>query len=79
MRFLAPLLLAALCASAADKITGGNGIIYVGGRPNKIYILDEATEKVTGSIDLKTGTPSGLELSEDRKRFYVHNIAFEDI
>ena len=79
MRSLALLLLAALCLSAADKITGGNGTIYVGGRPNKIYILDEATEKVTGAIDLKTGTPEGMSLSEDRKRFYIQNIAYEDI
>ena len=79
MRFLALLLFAALSAAAADKITGGNGTIYVGGRPNKIFIFDESSEKVTGAIDLKTGTPSGLDLSEDRKRFYVHNIAFEDI
>jgi hypothetical protein len=76
------LLLALLltwCAAAADKMTGGNGTIYVGGRPNKIFILDEATEKVTGEIECKTGTPTGLDLSEDRKRFYVHNIAYEDI
>jgi len=66
-------------ASAADKITGGNGTIYVGGRPNRILILDEATEKVTGEIELKTGTPYGLDLSEDRKRFYLHNILYEDI
>jgi hypothetical protein len=79
MRSLALLLLAGLSALAADKITGGDGAIYVGGRPGKIYILDEATEKVAGEIALKTGTPSGLELSEDRKRFYVHNIAYEDL
>ena len=33
----------------------------------------------TGAIECKTGTPTGLELSEDRKRFYVHSIAYEDI
>jgi hypothetical protein len=64
---------------AADKLTGGNGTLYLGGRPNKIFLLDEATEKITGTIDLKTGTPSGIVLSQDRKRFYVNTMAFEDI
>jgi len=79
MKALAFFFLAVFPALAADKITGGNGTIYVGGRPNKIFILDEATEKVTGAIECKTGTPESLTLSEDRKRFYFQNIAFEDI
>src|SRR5438445_1853579 len=73
------LLLAILPALAADKISGGNGTLYLGGRPNKIFILDEATEKVVGEIECKTGTPTDLELSEDRQRFYLRNIAFEDL
>jgi len=55
------------------------GTVYLGGRPNKIFILDEATEKVVGEIACKTGTPTGLILSQDRKHFYVENIAFEDL
>jgi hypothetical protein len=73
------LLLVSALLPAADKITGGNGTLYVGGRPNKILILDEATEKVTGEIELKTGAPGGMSLSQDRKRFYVRNIALEDM
>jgi hypothetical protein len=64
---------------AADKVTGGNGTLVLGGRPNKIYFVDEATEKVTGEIVTKTGAPVDLELSQDRKRFYFLNIAFEDV
>jgi len=79
MKTLALVALAALSAAAAEKLTGGNGTIYVGGRPNKIFILDEATEKVTGTIECKTGTPTGLDLSEDRKRFYLHSIDFENV
>ncbi len=63
---------------AADKVTGGNGTMYLGGRPGRLFIIDEATEKVTGEIQLKTGAPIDLTLSEDRKRFYLVNIAFED-
>lgn len=68
-----------LPAFPADKISGGNGTLYLGARPNKILVLDEATEKVTGEIECKTGAPIDLTLSEDRKRFYLLNIAFEDI
>jgi hypothetical protein len=74
------LALPALLSSfATETLSGGNGTLYVGGRPNRILILDEATEKVTGEIACKTGTPIDLTLSDDRKRFYLLNIAFEDI
>jgi len=39
------------------RVSGGNGTFYIGGYPNLIWILDEATEKVTGTIQLKTGIP----------------------
>jgi hypothetical protein len=71
------ICLAAVCF-AADKVTGGTGTLYLGGRPGRIFIIDEATEKVTGEIPTKTGAPIDLTLSEDRKRFYLVNIAFED-
>ncbi len=73
------VLLAWTGARAAEKITGGNGLLYVGGRPNRITIIDEATEKVVGEIACKTGTPIDLTLSQDRKRFYLANIAYEDV
>ncbi|MBZ5728785.1 MAG: hypothetical protein LAP87_27870 [Acidobacteriia bacterium] len=73
------LLVLAAPVWAADKLTGGNGTLYLGGRPNKIFIIDEATEKVTGEILCKTGTPVNLSLSQDHKRFYLMNIAFEDL
>jgi len=79
MRLLSALLLLAATTSAADKITGGNGTLYLGGRPNKIFIIDEATEKVTGEILCKTGAPSDLELSEDKKRFYLRDMTFENL
>lgn len=75
----AAVILLCLTVFPADKLTGGDGLLYVGGRPNKISIIDEATEKVVGEITCKTGTPVDLDLSQDRKRFYLENIAFEDI
>jgi len=57
---------------------GGNGTLYIGGYPNLIWILDEATEKVTGSIQLKR-IPRRLTLSRDRTRFYVIDAASEHV
>jgi hypothetical protein len=64
---------------AEDKLIGGNGTLYLGGRPGHIAVIDEATEKVIGQIQMKTGTPSEIELSQDKKRFYCEDMAFENI
>jgi hypothetical protein len=80
--WISALCVAACFASvgfAADPISAGNGTLIVGGRPNKIFLIDEATEKVKGEILCKTGTPINLTLSLDRKRFYLLNVAYEDV
>src|SRR6266404_6298462 len=74
---LAPL--GARLASPAETLTGGNATMYLGARPNRILIIDEATEKVTGFISTKTGYPEGLDLSKDKKRFYVYSSTLQDI
>ncbi len=63
----------------AAELTGGNGKLYIGGRPGEILIIDEATEKVTGEIKTKAGIPNGLSLSDDHKRFYFVNTMYEDV
>jgi hypothetical protein len=57
--------------AAPPKPTGGNGTLYIGGYPNLIWIIDEATEKTIGTIQMKNGIPRRLGLSRDRTRFYV--------
>ena len=69
----------ALGAAPPAKLTGGNGTLYIGGWPNKILVIDEATEKVTGAIDVTTGSPRGMFLSKDRKRFYLVNSLIEQV
>ena len=70
--------------AAPAKLTGGNGTLYIGGWPNKIFIIDEATEKITGTIDVTTagppkgGPPRSMVLSKDKKRFYLTN-SLEDV
>jgi hypothetical protein len=72
-------LFAASSLFGADSLNGGNGKLYLGGRPDRIFVIEEATEKVVDEIHCKTGTPAELALSEDRKRFYLVNVNFEDV
>jgi DNA-binding beta-propeller fold protein YncE len=76
------LTTAALCLGAAPpppKLSGGNGTLYIGGWPNKVFVIDEATEKMTGAIDTATGTPTRMTLSKDRKRFYMVNALADQV
>ncbi|HLK20141.1 MAG TPA: hypothetical protein VKT81_14385 [Bryobacteraceae bacterium] len=77
----ASLLAAALAAALGgeEKITGGNGLLYIGGRPSHITIIDEAIEKPIGEIKMRTGTPADIEISQDKKRFYCVDMSFENI
>jgi len=76
----AAALIAALPAGAADKLGGGgDATIYYSGRPNKIFIMDEATLKPAGAIELKNGLAIGLTLSQDKKRFYCRMWDMEHV
>jgi hypothetical protein len=66
-------------AAAPPKLAAGNGTLYIGGWPNKIFIVDEASEKVTGAIDVATGDPTRMVMSRDRKRFYLINAPGEAV
>ena len=59
------------------RLSGGNGTLYIGGYPNLIWIIDEATEKTTGTIQVKSGIPRRLGLSRDLKRFYITDATSE--
>jgi len=66
-------------APPPPKLTGGNGTLYIGGYPNKVFIIDEATQKVSGAMEMTTGLPRGGVLSNDGKRFYFANINNEQV
>jgi len=66
-------------APAPPKLIGGNGTLYIGGWPNKVFVIDEATEKVTGSIDTMTGAPTRMTMSKDRKKFYMVNALADQV
>src|SRR5206468_12628814 len=66
---------------AADKprVVAGNGTLIVGTYPDKFWIIDEATEKIVGSIPFKSGIPRRTTISRDRKRFYTIEAGMEKI
>jgi len=75
------IVLSGLAARAQERPTpnGGNGTLYIGGYPNLIWILDEATEKIAGTIPVQVGIPRRLTMSEDLKRLYVLSAESEDL
>ncbi len=66
---------------AADKpkVVAGNGTLIVGTYPDKFWIIDEATEKIVGSISFKSGIPRRTTISRDRKRFYTIEAGMEKV
>ena len=56
------------------QVMPGHGNLYIGGYPNSIWVIDEATSKVTETIPLKIGLPRRLVMSRDASRFYIADI-----
>lgn len=50
------------------------GTLYLGTWPHTIQVIDEAKQQVVDKIDLSTGIPGGIQLSEDRKTMYVNTL-----
>ena len=61
------------------RVSAGNGTLIIGSYPKQFWIIDEASEKVVGTIPLKTGIPRRTTISRDRKRFYTIEAGMEKI
>ena len=61
------------------QVVAGNGTLIIGTYPDKFWIIDEATEKVVGTIPFKSGIPRRTTLSRDRKRFYTIEAGMEKV
>src|SRR2546422_9327806 len=59
--------------------TAGNGTLIIGAYPSQYWIIDEATEKIVGTIPVKSGIPRRTTLSRDRKRFYTIEAGREEL
>jgi hypothetical protein len=56
-----------------------SGTFYIGTYSKKIMVMDEATMRITDSIPVSIGIPIGVQLSYDRKHFYVQEPRFESV
>ncbi len=74
-------LVGSLSVFTADKprVSAGNGTLIIGSYPKQYWIIDEATEKVVGTIPYQSGIPRRTTLSRDRKRFYTIEAAMEKV
>ena len=73
------LLLLALGHGLSAQTATPAGTFYIGTYDKKILVMDEATMKVTDSLPVSIGIPLGMQLSYDRKHFYVTEPRFESI
>jgi hypothetical protein len=74
-------LAAPLSVGTAEKprVSAGNGTLIIGSYPKQYWIIDEATEKIVGSIPFQSGIPRRTTMSRDRKRFYTVEAAMEKV
>jgi hypothetical protein len=74
------VLSGAALAQPAAELTGGDGTFYVGAFPNRIYVIDEATEQVVDTIEMTLGgPPNDMRMSADGSRMYMRDRTFEQI
>src|SRR5579884_685916 len=65
MRLRSLIILATACLPAAA------GTIFLPGYPNRILVIDEATQKIIDKIPSEIGIPTGIVRSYDRKKIYI--------
>jgi hypothetical protein len=65
--------------AAKPRVSAGNGTLIIGSYPKQFWIIDEATEKVVGTIPYQSGIPRRTTLSRDLTRFYTVEAAMEKV
>ena len=73
------LLPTAVGGQSAADVSAGDGTLYLGAFPNRIFVIDEATVKVVDEIDVPRGAPRNMVVSEDRTRFYMLDPTMEHL
>ena len=76
---LALVACVAVLTAQKPRVVAGNGTLIIGAYPKQYWIIDEATEKIVGSIPFQSGIPRRTTISRDRKRFYTVEAAMETI
>ncbi len=57
-------------AAPAPRVSAGDGTLYLGAFPSRIFVIDEATTSVVDEIAAPHGSPRAMVVSEDGERFY---------
>ena len=57
-------------AAPAPRVSAGDGTMYLGAFPSRIFVIDEATTSVVDEIAAPHGSPRAMVVSEDGERFY---------
>jgi len=70
---------AAVQKTDKPRISAGNGTLIIGSYPKQFWIIDEATEKIVGTIPFQSGIPRRTTLSRDGKRFYTIEAGMEKV
>ena len=70
---------AAAAPAKAPAVTPGKGTLIVGTYPDSFWIIDEATQQITGSIKFGSGLPRRTALSRDRTKFYTTDATMEKV
>ena len=66
-------------APEKPRASAGTGTLIIGSYPKQFWIIDEATEKIVGTIPFQSGIPRRTTLSRDRKRFYTIEAQMEKV
>jgi len=77
--FALALAACAIVHAADRKVSAGNGTLIIGAYPKQFWIIDEATEKIVGTIPYQSGIPRRTSISRDRKRFYTIEAQMEKV
>jgi len=72
-------LIASVCATVAALGPAHAGTMFLGGYPSQLMVIDEAKGSVTQEVDLKTGLPMSMRLSDDGKLLYATTITTSGI
>ena len=66
-------------AQSAGRVSAGDGTLYLGAYPSRIFVIDEATTSVVDEIEVPHGAPRAMVASEDRERFYFLDPTMEHL
>jgi len=71
--------LAAFLLFLTGTHTAQAAAIFLGGYPNQLILFDEGSGTINQKVDLATGLPVSLQLSNDKKSLYVTTITTSGI